>query len=267
MPVDALKRLTPDTWRKNYDYFSKMQQLRGVPVINLHIWFDRKLSTIDNLIFSRSPLLSVYADMSTTCRDYAASSNNKSMLELVLAPAAKYMSKSDDEILQATMLELERLFPQEISATDNNNNNNMAKVVKFTLVRTPTSVYETVPGVDQARPSQVSPVPNFFCAGDFSRQRYLASMEGAILSGVLAAKAVAEYFQKQQNDNDNNNINNNTVPYKLTERPFNPQAADANDFTPDKTMYVATLATTVPRQVEEELESMNSNKKEDLSLV
>jgi hypothetical protein len=32
-------------------------------VINIHIWFDRKLSTVDHLLFSRSPLLSV----SLTC--------------------------------------------------------------------------------------------------------------------------------------------------------------------------------------------------------
>ena len=31
-------------------------------------WFDRKLSTVDHLLFSRSDLLSVYADMSTCCR-------------------------------------------------------------------------------------------------------------------------------------------------------------------------------------------------------
>ena len=38
-----------------------MKKLVGVPVINLHMWFDRKLSTVDHLLFSRSPLLSVYA--------------------------------------------------------------------------------------------------------------------------------------------------------------------------------------------------------------
>ena len=30
--------------------------------------FDRKLTTVDHLLFSRSDLLSVYADMSTTCK-------------------------------------------------------------------------------------------------------------------------------------------------------------------------------------------------------
>ena len=32
-------------------------------MINLHMWFDKKLTSVDHLCFSRSPLLSVYADM------------------------------------------------------------------------------------------------------------------------------------------------------------------------------------------------------------
>lgn len=66
-------------------YFDQLSQLEGVPVINIHLWFDRKLTTVDHLLFSRSPLLSVYADMSTTCRGYH--DDEKSMLELVFAPA------------------------------------------------------------------------------------------------------------------------------------------------------------------------------------
>jgi hypothetical protein len=40
------------------------------------------------------------------------------MLELVFAPAAAYMKKTDDEILQSTMEELELLFPEESERTD-----------------------------------------------------------------------------------------------------------------------------------------------------
>jgi len=45
-----------------------MDELEGIPVINLHMWFDKKLVSVDHLCFSRSPLLSVYADMSVTCK-------------------------------------------------------------------------------------------------------------------------------------------------------------------------------------------------------
>ena len=55
-------------------------------MINLHLWFDRKLKGVDHLCFSRSPLLSVYADMSITCKEYY--DPEKSMLELVFAPCS-----------------------------------------------------------------------------------------------------------------------------------------------------------------------------------
>lgn len=113
MPVDAVKKLTPDEWRDE-EYFSKMKGLIGVPVINIHIWFDRKLSTVDNLIFSRSKLLSVYADMSETCKGYADTDN--SMLEMVFAPAKEWIGRKEDDILKATMKELEMLFPEEIAS-------------------------------------------------------------------------------------------------------------------------------------------------------
>lgn len=123
--------------------------------------------------------------MSTTCKEYA--SDTRSMLELVFAPAEKWIGKSDDDITAATMKELERLFPAEIAA-----DGSKAKLLKSIVVKTPLSVYKTVPGCEPARPLQRSPISNFYLAGDYTKQRYLASMEGAVLSGKLAAKAVAE---------------------------------------------------------------------------
>jgi 15-cis-phytoene desaturase len=184
MPVDIVKKLVPESWEK-LDTFRKLEKLVGVPVINIHIWFDRKLTTVDHLLFSRSPLLSVYADMSTTCKEYY--DTEKSMLELVFAPAEGWIGKPDEEIIAATMTELERLFPLEIAADQSK-----AKIRKYKVVKTPLSVYKTVPGCEAARPSQRTPIKNFYLAGDYTKQRYLASMEGAVFSGKLCATAIAE---------------------------------------------------------------------------
>ncbi|HET9494080.1 MAG TPA: FAD-dependent oxidoreductase, partial [Chloroflexia bacterium] len=46
-------------------------------------------------------------------------------------------------------------------------------------------------GMDRFRPDQETPVPNFFLAGDYTQQEYLASMEGAVLSGKRAAQKIA----------------------------------------------------------------------------
>jgi 15-cis-phytoene desaturase len=182
MPVDPLKLMLPEAWQK-LDYFQKLDGLEGVPVINVHLWFDRKLTDIDHLLFSRSPLLSVYADMSNTCQAY--SDPDRSMLELVLAPAKDWIAKSDEEIVAATMAELEKLFPSQIP--------HQAQLLKSHVVKTPRSVYKAVPGAQACRPSQVTPIPNFFLTGDYTMQRYLGSMEGAVLSGKLTAQAISQH--------------------------------------------------------------------------
>lgn len=184
MSVDVVKALLPQPW-KQMEFFQKLEGLEGVPVINLHLWFDRKLTDIDNLLFSRSQLLSVYADMSIACREYA--DPDRSMLELVLAPAKDWIDKSDEEIIDATLKELQRLFPQHLLGND------PAKLRKYKVVKTPRSVYTATPGRQAYRPSQATPIPNFYLAGSYTMQRYLGSMEGAVLSGKLAAQAIAGY--------------------------------------------------------------------------
>ncbi len=183
MPVDPLKAMVPVAWR-SLECFEQIQGLEGVPVINLHLWFDRKLTDIDHLLFSRSPLLSVYADMSNTCKGYY--SDDRSMLELVLAPAQEWINKSEEEIIDATMKELEKLFPVHFEGSAR------ARLLKYHVVKTPRSVYRATPGRQAHRPPQRTPIQNFYLAGDFTMQQYLGSMEGAVLSGKLAAQAIVE---------------------------------------------------------------------------
>lgn len=54
------------------------------------------------------------------------------------------------------------------------------------------SVYKTVPDCEPCRPLQRSPIEGFYLAGDYTKQKYLASMEGAILSGKLCAQAIVK---------------------------------------------------------------------------
>ena len=111
---------------------------------------------------------------------------DRSMLELVLAPAADWISKSDEEIVAATISELEKLFPQHFGG------DNPTRILKYHLVKTPRSVYKATPGRQDYRPSQQTPISNFYLTGDYTMQRYLASMEGAVLSGKLTAQAISD---------------------------------------------------------------------------
>ena len=95
------------------DYFQLLDGLEGVPVINVHLWFDRKLTDIDHLLFSRSHTAQ------RVCRHGAIPARNMPIQtnqcwNWFLAPAKDWVTKSDEEIVDATMTELARLFPQYI---------------------------------------------------------------------------------------------------------------------------------------------------------
>jgi 15-cis-phytoene desaturase len=180
MPVDIIKTLLPEPWQA-MPYFQQLNELEGVPVINVQIWFDRKLTDIDHTLFSRSPLLSVYSDMSNSCKEYA--NPDRSMLELVVAPAAEWIDKSDEEILSATLAELAKLFPNHLPEP--------AQVLKSHVVKTPRSIYTAIPGREAFRPTQTTPIHNFFLTGSYTAQPFFGSMEGAVLAGKLTAQAIS----------------------------------------------------------------------------
>jgi zeta-carotene desaturase len=90
------------------------------------------------------------------------------------------MSLPNEVITALVMKDIHDRFPKSRDAV----------LLKSTIVKIPQSVYKAVPDVDKFRPDQTSPVKNFFLAGDYTDQHYLASMEGAALSGHQVAEKV-----------------------------------------------------------------------------
>jgi 15-cis-phytoene desaturase len=117
------------------------------------------------------------------------------MLEFVFAPATiamgadrDWIAAKDDVIVGAVMSELEILFPEHFG--EQVPAHARARLLKSSVVKTPASIYVMGANMQRHRPTQTTPIPNFFLAGDYTLQRYLASMEGAILSGKQAAEAI-----------------------------------------------------------------------------
>jgi zeta-carotene desaturase len=60
------------------------------------------------------------------------------------------------------------------------------------VVKLAQSLYREAPGMEPFRPEQRTPISNFFLAGSYTRQDYIDSMEGATMSGRLAAAAIMD---------------------------------------------------------------------------
>lgn len=179
MPVHSLRKLLPASWRK-FPYFDNLKHLKGAPVITMQLFFDRQIAGVDNLLFSAGTHLSVYADMAMVAPEYHR--GGKSIMQFVVAPAEKLITLPDDELVRFVMQEFVRLHPVAREA----------RLLKHTIVRIPNSVYQALPGVDRYRPDQASPVSNFFLAGDYTRQHFLASIEGATISGKQCVERITD---------------------------------------------------------------------------
>ncbi|HUS14599.1 MAG TPA: FAD-dependent oxidoreductase [Chloroflexia bacterium] len=179
MPVHNLWKTLPPALRAQTP-FAGLRHLHGQPVMTVQLYFDRPVIGVDNLIFSSGTHLSVYAEMSRCAPDLDEGREGRHMVEMVVAPAAEWYKLDEDEVIRRTLAEFTRLHPAAAGA----------RLVKSTLVRIPQSVYRARPGHDAFRPDQVTPVPNLYLCGDYTRQEYLASMEGAVLSGKRVADRI-----------------------------------------------------------------------------
>jgi phytoene desaturase len=179
MPVHNLWKVLPTALRMQAP-FANLRHLHGIPVMTVQLYFDRPVTGVDNLVFSSGTHLSVYAELTQCSPALGEGPGGRHMVQMVVAPAAEWFKLPDDELVRRTLAEFTRLHPQARSA----------RLLKSTVVRIPQSVYHARPGHDRYRPDQATPVANFFLCGDYTRQEYLASMEGAALSGKRVAQRI-----------------------------------------------------------------------------
>jgi phytoene desaturase len=177
MPVHSLRKVMPDSMRQ-IPMFDGLKHLKGSPVITVQLYFDRYVTSVQNLLFSAHTRLSVYADLPLVSPDYH--SGRGSIVELVVAPAADLIRADDATVIETVLQEFYRLHPIA----------RQASLLKSHVVRIPNSVYQALPGVDKYRPDQATDIPNLFLAGDFTQQEFMASIEGAVRSAKRVVQRI-----------------------------------------------------------------------------
>ena len=103
-----------------------------------------------------------------------------SLLQCVLTPGDRWIGRSKERITKEIDEEVRRLFPSSKNLT----------LLWSNVVQIPQSLYREAPGMDPFRPNQKTSISNFYLAGSYTKQDYIDSMEGATMSGHLAASAI-----------------------------------------------------------------------------
>jgi 15-cis-phytoene desaturase len=185
LPVHNLVKVLPLSLKTKDLFFAGLENLEGVPVISVQIWYDREIASDDNVLFSPDGVIPVYANLARTTPEYrtlrGAPFKDKTRFEFCVAPARELMGLSKEEIVRQVDLSVRNCYPEASKG---------ALILKSTVVKIPQSVYAPIPNMERFRPTQRTPVSNLFIAGGFSRQLYYDSMGGAVMSANLAVQEI-----------------------------------------------------------------------------
>jgi 15-cis-phytoene desaturase len=158
----------------DHPWFRKMLRLPSMPAVTLQIELDQPALPEDHVVFSPTTLLATYAEQSrTTFRDVPG------RLSINLAKPEIYIAKAPEVILAEVLQDLNRLGIK----IEN-------RIRQYRVISHPEDFYLLEPGYEKLRPSQTTLVPGLTLAGDYTKQPLFCSMEGAVISGERAAKAV-----------------------------------------------------------------------------
>jgi squalene-associated FAD-dependent desaturase len=181
LPFESLDSVLPQTPEAE-PLREKISHFESCPITGIHLWFDRQITDLDHAVlldraiqwmFHKSRLL---ASRSGT----GNADPTGSYIELVVSASKSLIGKSRSEIVDLALKEVREFFPAARAAN----------LVKSTVIKEVRATYSPRPGIDAYRPSQSTPWPRVFLAGDWTATGWPATMEGAVRSGYLAATAL-----------------------------------------------------------------------------
>ncbi|MCP9816662.1 9,9'-di-cis-zeta-carotene desaturase [Synechococcus sp. GreenBA-s] len=198
--VPGIQRMIPEAWRC-HSLFDNIYKLEAVPVATVQLRYDgwvtelgdspeaqaarsdvSRPAGLDNLLYTADADFSCFADLALASPVDYRKPGVGSLLQCVLTPGDPWIPKKTEEIVAATDAQVRRLFPSAAGLT----------LVWSNVVKLAQSLYREAPGMEPYRPDQRTPVANFFLAGSYTKQDYIDSMEGATMSGRLAAAAILD---------------------------------------------------------------------------
>jgi squalene-associated FAD-dependent desaturase len=149
-----------------------LDQIRSAPITAVHLWFDRPMTSLPHAV--------LIDRLSQWVFNHGASAADppEHHYQVIVSASRDLAGRDRDEIATEVHDELVSAWP---AARD-------ARLLRHRIVTQQHAVFSPQVGVDRLRPSQITPVPNLFLAGDWTATGWPATMEGAVRSGYLAAE-------------------------------------------------------------------------------
>ena len=174
LPFGVLKGLLPDSLAQE-PFFSRLGQLTSAPIVDLHIWYDGPVLEEEFVAVLGSPIQWVFNRSRIQGR-----SGPGQCLCVSLSAAWEHMGLPKEALRETFAREMARVFPKAAQA----------RIERFLVVKEERATFRALPGSEALRPPTATPVPNLLLAGEWTDTGWPSTMEGAVRSGVHAARAI-----------------------------------------------------------------------------
>jgi uncharacterized protein with NAD-binding domain and iron-sulfur cluster len=174
VPFARLLDLLPADVIEAHEVFANLRRLETSSITSIHLWFDRPVLNLPHVVLIDCLGQWVF--------NRGQTNEGEHYVQIVVSASRALSSVGHEETERRIHDELRRLFPSVALAT----------LLRARTVTEHAATFSAVPGVDRWRPSQRTPIRNLFLAGDWTSTGWPATMEGAVRSGYLAARALAE---------------------------------------------------------------------------
>jgi squalene-associated FAD-dependent desaturase len=153
-------------------YADELPRLGASPIVNLHVVYDRPVTDLPFAAAYRSPVQWVF--------DRTASSGlaEGQYLAVSLSGASAYIQRRVDDLRHEFLPALEQLFPAARTA----------RLESFFVTREQRATFRQAPGTASLRPGPRTEIPGLYLAGAWTDTGWPATMEGAVRSGLAAAR-------------------------------------------------------------------------------
>ena len=152
------------------------------PITGIHLVLDRQVCNYQEVALLGRTIQWVFDHTAADCAyqpDMVPPGGQS--LQLVVSASHSLLKLSRDEVIEIALSELNQVFPEMQSAG----------VVSSWVVTEHAATFSPGPGTDRLRPFQKTLLPGLAVAGDWTKTGWPSTMEGAIRSGRLAARALS----------------------------------------------------------------------------
>ncbi len=156
------------------------------PISGIHLWFDRPITSLDHAVMVGTTAQWLFRDPcapndgGADGNDQADAAGRQYYHQVVISASADATSIPKQQLIDDVLRELRHAFPKARTAA----------LLRHRVVTDPNSVFSIRPDVDALRPVSRTATDWLLLAGDWTQTGWPATMEGAVISGRVAAEHV-----------------------------------------------------------------------------